>query len=269
MKKNIINKETLVYIVILLLGIILILGGWILEDVWESVCISIGTSILSSALIYMILNSFIGDPLLPIIKKLQNIEINLRESIQLLEETKKVGLTGIWTHRSQLDINKWISKIETSNNNIDILGYAIAFLPEHYKFMSLIEEKAKNGCKVRILLGEPHSYYVIERNKEEKNEGSISSRIETSLCRLKPLIDKKLVEVRLQDTPLYCSIYRFDDDMLITPQLYGIRGSNAPLLNIKNIENGLFCNYVKHFDDIWNISKDYESYYNNIESNSA
>ncbi|MFB9277635.1 DUF5919 domain-containing protein [Cohnella cellulosilytica] len=257
MKKN--KSESLVYTVVVLLGVIAIIVGQFLGNTLNGVLTSVGTSVIASAIIYFLLNHFVGNPILPIISSLQKLDLSLKESIELLNQTSKVGLVGIWSRRVSIDNEIWIKKIKDSSKRIDILGYAVHFLPEHYEFNKLIEKKSEEGCQIRFLLGKPDGDYVKARNIEEKNEGSISQRIETTLARLKPLLEQGLIEIRLHDLPLYNSIYRFDSEMLVTPHLYGLRGASAPLINLKEVEKGIFEIYEKHFEDIWLISEKYVS----------
>ncbi|WP_379134375.1 hypothetical protein [Paenibacillus sp. sgz500958] len=255
MEKN--KNELLVYIVVVLLGVIAVVTGQFLGSTFKGILTSIGTSVLASAIIYFLLNHFVGSPILPIISSLQKLDLSLKESVELLNQTSKVGLVGIWSRRVSIDNEVWIKKIKESKSKIDILGYAIHFLPEHYEFNKLIESKSKEGCRIRFLLGKPDGYYIKARNIEEKNEGSIPERIETTLARLGPLIEQGLIEIRLHDAPLYNSIYRFDSEMLVTPHLYGLRGAAAPLINLKEIDKGIFEIYGQHFEDIWSISEEY------------
>jgi hypothetical protein len=40
--------------------------------------------------------------------------------------------------------------------------------------------------------------------------------------------------------------------MFITPHLYGLHGSMAPLLHIRRLgDNGIFANFAKHFNNVW------------------
>ncbi len=157
-------------------------------------------------------------------------------------------------NRAKINNDYWIANIKASKESIDILGYAVAFLPELPDVEDMLMEKSKAGCRIRILLGKPESDAVNKRNIEEAKEGSISSRIEISIARLGNLIDNGAIEVKLHDTPLYCSIYRFDNRMLVTPHQYGVRGALAPPIELKRVEKGLFKSYLKHFDSIWDIS---------------
>ncbi|AIQ34695.1 hypothetical protein R50345_08770 [Paenibacillus sp. FSL R5-0345] len=239
--------EILLYVILALLGGMLVFIGFWLKGTMESVMISIGTSIIASVILYFILNSVLGDPFSPVMEK-------LRGSVEILDRSSKTGLSAVWKHRAELHTNSWIDKIKSSHESIEFLGFAMAFLPEFPEFSDLLKKKANEGCKIRILLGDPNSDAVKNRNIEESDEGLISSRIETSIRRLRSICDLDNVEIRLHQTPLYCSLYRFDDEMNVTPHLYGLRGSAAPLFCFNKIPDGLFMSYEKHFQDVWEIS---------------
>lgn len=63
------------------------------------------------------------------------------------------------------------------------------------------------------------------------------------------------IELHLHATPLYNSLFRFDEEMFVTPHLYGVPGYGAPLLHLRRLgAEGLFTSYAKHFDDVWATS---------------
>ena len=43
------------------------------------------------------------------------------------------------------------------------------------------------------------------------------------------------VELRLHDTPLYNSIYRFDDEMLVNVHAYGILAAYTPVMHLRRV----------------------------------
>jgi hypothetical protein len=56
--------------------------------------------------------------------------------------------------------------------------------------------------------------------------------------------------------PLYNALYRFDDQMLVTPYLYAIHGFQHPLLHLRHLgEHGLFAAYAGQFDALWSIGR--------------
>jgi hypothetical protein len=53
-------------------------------------------------------------------------------------------------------------------------------------------------------------------------------------------------------TTLYNSIYRFDDEMLVSPHLWGANAYLAPVLHLRRVAGGsLFTTYAENFDAIW------------------
>jgi hypothetical protein len=181
------------------------------------------------------------------------LERNIKKEV-LKKAAKSTGLLNIYNHRSELSSNDFISRLKKASSNIDLLGHAIHFIPEHFEFKEVLEN---TSAEIRICLSNPNSKYVFERNLEEKNEGSIAARISSSLLRINQIQSKNLT-LKLHETPLYCSIFRFDNEMFVTPHLYGLRGASAPMMHLENNNNGLYNSYLKHFNDIWLISNEYD-----------
>ena len=64
------------------------------------------------------------------------------------------------------------------------------------------------------------------------------------------------VEMRLHNVHLYNAIYRLDDEMLVTPYLYGLHGFQHPLLHLRRLgPYGIFASYAEQFDRIWEGAK--------------
>jgi hypothetical protein len=62
-----------------------------------------------------------------------------------------------------------------------------------------------------------------------------------------------LFELRLHQTTLYNSIYRFDTHMLINTHIWGANAYSAPVLHLRQEQGGspLFRGYVASFEAIW------------------
>jgi hypothetical protein len=255
------SLDCLVYIIILLLGCLTSGAGFFVSRDWQSVVLSIGTSVIAAGVVSIAVRSLLGDPFSEvsgnITKVTQELTNSLQQTVTILDRSSKTGVVSIWANRYELPTEVFVQRIEQSRNQIDLLAYAMAFFPEHPLVVPLLKEKARAGCSIRILLGDPEGAMIARRSKEEEHEGSIQSRVEATLARLEHLVGLPGVEIKLHDTPLYCSIYRFDLRMLVTPHLYGVRGAAAPLLDIAKTEGGLFDKYCGHFEAIWSGAKHY------------
>jgi hypothetical protein len=55
---------------------------------------------------------------------------------------------------------------------------------------------------------------------------------------------------------MYNSLFRFDDDMFVTPHLYGTPGYGAPLLHVRRLgPDGVFANFAGHFEAVWTTAR--------------
>lgn len=160
-------------------------------------------------------------------------------------------------HRSELDTRRWWELFERAESHIDLLGYTLYFLPQqHPGLAELLKAKAEAGCQIRIAIADPTSRNVLARDEEEHQAITIVARIESTLQWLEPLQDLGEIEVRFQDAPLYSSIFRLDEQMLVTPHLYATPGHGAPLLHVRRLgPEGLFARFACHFEGIWADSR--------------
>ena len=162
-------------------------------------------------------------------------------------------IVAAWTHRARVPIERWSTLLDRGRRRIDLLGYAILFLPEqHPNLAELLAGKAERGCAVRIALADPDSDQVADRDREEQLSGDMPSRIRTTLKHLRELRGCDGVEIRFHSAPMYNSVFRFDEDMLVTPHLYGLPGYRAPSLHLRRLnQEGLFDAFAAHFERLW------------------
>ena len=53
--------------------------------------------------------------------------------------------------------------------------------------------------------------------------------------------------------PVDLSVFRFDDDMIVTPLLTHRVGHDAPALHLhRHQEDGMFDRFALHVDELWN-----------------
>ncbi len=162
-------------------------------------------------------------------------------------------IVASYPYRSDMPNSGWWELIERAERQIDLLGYTLYFLPmDHPRLIDTLAEKCARGCKVRAVIAHPESRYVADRDAEEDLALTLVVRIQTSLKLFRPLFGCDGFEMRYQDVPLYNSVFRFDDEMLVTPHLFATPGASAPLLQLRRLgPNGMFSRFAAHFDSIW------------------
>jgi hypothetical protein len=140
---------------------------------------------------------------------------------------------------------------------LDLLGYAMLFFPEqHPGLVQILSEKCVAGLRVRIALADPEGAEVAARDALEGLHGTLPSRIRSTVRHFEPLLSTTGVEIRYHSVPLYSALYRFDDQMLVTPYLYKMHGYQHPLLHLKRLgPAGIFESYAQQFESIWADSR--------------
>lgn len=169
------------------------------------------------------------------------------------KSTSTAELVALYAHRSDAPSELWTRLIDDARESVDILGYAVQFLPEMYAgFATRMVAKAEAGAKVRLAIVEPDSEELAARDAEEGLSGGLIARVRTTIKHIKPMLQSPDVEVRFHTTPMYNSVFRFDDQMLVTPHLYARPGYQVPMLHLRRVgAGGAFDNYLQHFDDVW------------------
>lgn len=166
-----------------------------------------------------------------------------------------------YARRSLTTPDLWNQLINGATRRIDMLGYAMHHVPEqHPNMFSAAQAIAESGGRVRIVLADPDGDSAAGRDQEEQLDGGLLSRIRSSAKYLaEHLPNDPAIEVRCQDAPMYNSIFRFDDEALVTPHLYGRPGWQSPCLHVRRLgPSGVFENYMQHFEDIWDHARPME-----------
>jgi hypothetical protein len=127
------------------------------------------------------------------------------------------------------------------------------FLAEEHNVARRLQQKASDGATVRMLFGDPAGAQIAHRSLEENlNPTSMGSRVDNALTFIRPHVDPDGLDVRLHDTTLYSSIFRFDDEMLVNAHIYGLVGAKAPVLHLRKLGGGdLFSSYTDAFERVW------------------
>jgi hypothetical protein len=166
-------------------------------------------------------------------------------------------VVAAYARRIELPLATWRRLLQHATSRVDVLGYAVLFLIEQNPDLvsQLRQKTARSGCQVRIALGDPDSLHVRERDAEEGMDGGIQARIRTSFRYLRAIVDDPAIAVRMYNAPLYNSIFRFDDQMLVTPHLYATPGHSAPLLHLRRLgPAGVFETFQGHFEGVWSAA---------------
>ena len=154
-----------------------------------------------------------------------------------------------YAHRWAVPCEVWQWLFGQAEEEIGILGHSGLFLAEDEEIPRILAEKARAGVAVRIALGDPDSPQAAKHGADE-------AEIRDALAVYLPLGEVDGVELRLHETPLYASLYRGDDDLLVNPHAYGVAASHAPVLHVRRTGPGDMAGlYAESFEHVWRLAR--------------
>jgi transcriptional regulator with XRE-family HTH domain len=165
-------------------------------------------------------------------------------------------LVAVYPYRRAVPRDAWSHLFGQAEREIGILAYSCYFLAEDAGLRQLIAEKAESGARVRILLGDPESPFVLERGQSEGIGDTMPAKVRSAIAMFSPLQSVTNVEIRLHGTILYNSIFRGDDQLFVNTHIYGVMGNNAPFFHLRKIPGGaIAATYLESFERVWNEAK--------------
>jgi transcriptional regulator with XRE-family HTH domain len=171
-------------------------------------------------------------------------------------EVSESEVIRIYPRRAEITRDFWRRMIDSAAHKIDVLVYAGLFFPEQQPDLPrILCEKVDSGTKVRLLMGRDDGNQLLRRGREEGIGDAVVSRVRNALSFYQPHIEHGCMDIRLHDTTLYNSIFRFDDEMLINTHVYGIPAAHAPVVHLRRLDGGeLFDIYQGSFEAVWNVA---------------
>lgn len=163
-------------------------------------------------------------------------------------------LVQMWPSRDRVPHDVWRSLIDSSRQHLDVLAYSGGFLVESFRLVDLIHERAGDGLRVRIALGDGASANVQDRGRAE-GLPSLPARAASTIEYLAEVVGLDQVEVRVHATPLYASLYRFDDELLVNSHTHGLPAKDNPIHHYRAVPGGqMLPYYLDAFQRVWDQS---------------
>jgi transcriptional regulator with XRE-family HTH domain len=161
----------------------------------------------------------------------------------------------IYPSRASVPRETWLRLVDDAREHIDVLVFAGTFMVQMQpKIARTIADKVAAGVEIRLCFGEPTGQAVATRAREEAY--TLEAKIRSALTYYRAVADIEGCSIRLHDTTVYASLFKYDDEMIINPHAYGEPASANPCLHVRRLEGGsLFNHYANSFDRVWAMSR--------------
>lgn len=163
-----------------------------------------------------------------------------------------------YPYRSSCPSTVWGELVADASEEIFFAGYTNYFLwLEQPAFVSTLRTKLERGCRVRFLLGDPDGDTTRNREAVEDVALRVSTRIRITLEHLGRLGSHERLETRFSAPAdaanhVSLSVFRFDDQALVTPHLARLVGHDSPLLHLRRCgDGGMFDRFAEHAEELW------------------
>lgn len=168
-------------------------------------------------------------------------------------EASRSELVRLYADRATVPREVWIRLMTEACERIDVLVFSGTFYAQTQpKVARMLADAAGRGVEVRLCFGDPASEAVAIRDREEGLSGTLAAKIRSALTYYRPLDGIDGCEVRLHSTTLYASLFRYDDEIMINPHVFGEPASANPTLHVRRLDGGqLADHYIASFERVW------------------
>ena len=248
MKKDVENKilrktnETMVNLIIGIIGALVVIIGVPCtikgHSNAASVLFGIGGSLIASAVVAYLTSIFL-----------------FRRQMEK-EITEKWGVFGFWESRAEMNL-ACDEYLEAAKEQIDYIGFGFRSLLSSKN--KVLEEKARQGVKIRFLVMSPSSKFIEEREKEEGNApGEIREaikKLEEYIRKLKSIArNPDDIQIRFYDAMTLDYYNRIDDVIFTGPYWLGKQSQQTVTFGFQAKSKG-FDLYSGYFEDLWDNAK--------------
>ena len=174
-----------------------------------------------------------------------------------LGQRSQAEVLTVYPNRGSIPVPLWHSLFEATHESIDILAFAASFLHDTLPDLDeILVGKARAGVRIRLAFGDPDSTAVQIRGDEEGIGASLAERCRLTWKYLEQVLPEPGIEARAQTSTLYCSMFRFDDDLMANHHLLGAPANHRRSTHQTARGRRLFDHHLKSFERAWGAASE-------------
>jgi hypothetical protein len=166
--------------------------------------------------------------------------------------SRPAEIKAVYPNRHALPREAWLSLFGSAEREISVLACSGLFLAREPGVLDVLADRARDGVRVRICLRDSDGPVAAERGAGKGASDAAAAGIREALALFGQLHESAGVKIRLHRAVLYNSIYRADDQLLISQHAYGIPDERASVLHLRSAaDSDLVATYLDAFERIW------------------
>jgi transcriptional regulator with XRE-family HTH domain len=169
----------------------------------------------------------------------------------IIARSRPVEIKAVYPNRQAMPRQAWLSLFRSAKHEIGILARSGLLLAREPGVLEVLADQARAGARVRVCLRNSDAPVVAERATEGSAGDAGSARIWQALVLFGGLRADG-AEIRSHRAVLYNSIYRADNQLLVTQHAYGIPSEREPVLYLRSaIDGDMAATYLEAFERVW------------------
>jgi hypothetical protein len=170
----------------------------------------------------------------------------------IVARSRPADLKAVYPNRQAMPRQAWQSLFRSAKNEIGILARSGLIIAKEPGVLGLLADRAGAGARVRICLRSPGAPVVAGTGEGTGDAGAAEIREALALF---GVLRENGAEIRLHRAVLYNSIYRADEQLLVTQHVFGTLGEREPILYLRSAANGdMATTYLDVFERIWVVA---------------
>jgi hypothetical protein len=166
-------------------------------------------------------------------------------------------LVRLYPDRASVPRELWTRLLAGAAGEISVLVMSGTFYQQTQpRIAAQLAQAAGRGVRVRLCFGDAASGAVAIRDSEEGLGGTLEAKIRSALTYYRQAAASGVIEVRLHGCTLYASLFRYDDEIMVTAHAFGEPASANPTLHLRRLDGGqVAAHYMDSFERVWETAK--------------
>ena len=166
-------------------------------------------------------------------------------------------LVRLYPDRASVPRETWLALMDGAREDIAVLVMSGTFYAQTQPRVGrLLAAASARGVRVRLCFGDPAGEAVTVRDREEGLGGTLAAKVRSALTYYREAAAAGDIGMRLHSCTLYASLFRYDDEIMVNPHIWGEPASANPVFHMRRLDGGQVAGvYMDSFERVWDTAK--------------